>query len=160
MLSVFLALVVGKMRGRTKEHFMSGVRYSARLLVRKRSLCIGGQGHVQVVFFLAAAVSHNPLKPGTKSRRANKVSVHTQNSGSSSSHSHSQYRPTTLLGAAWRSSLCLPLLLRLAGRQTLAVFLPEILGISWWRYKLWKRMRWIDLIRVEQFLNALMNLCL
>ena len=30
---------------------MSGVRYSARLLVRKRSLCIGGQGHVQVVFF-------------------------------------------------------------------------------------------------------------
>ena len=125
MLSVFLALVVGKMRGRTKEHFMSGVRYSARLLVRKRSLCIGGQGHVQVVFFLAAAVSHNPLKPGTKSRRANKVSVHTQNSGSSS-----QYRPTTLLGAAWRSSLCLPLLLRLAGRQTLAVFLPEILGIS------------------------------
>ena len=148
MLSVFLALVVGKMRGRTKEHFMSGVRYSARLLVRKRSLCIGGQGHVQVVFFLAAAVSHNPLKPGTKSRRANKVSVHTQNSGSS--HSHSQYRPTTLLGAAWRSSLCLPLLLRLAGRQTLAVFLPEILGISWWRYKLWKRIRWNKLlIRVE-----------
>ena len=76
----------------------------------------------------AAAVSHNPLKPGTKSRRANKVSVHTQNSGSSSSR-HSQYRPTTLLGAAWRSSLCLPLLLRLAGRQTLAVFRPEILGI-------------------------------
>ena len=149
MLSVFLALVVGKMRGRTKEHFMSGVRYSARLLVRKRSLCIGGQGHVQVVFFLAAAVSHNPLKPGTKSRRANKVSVHTQNSGSSSSR-HSQYRPTTLLGAAWRSSLCLPLLLRLAGRQTLAVFLPEILGISWWRYKLWKRIRWNELlIRVE-----------
>ena len=80
------------MRGRTKEHFMSGVRYSARLLVRKRSLCIGGQGHVQVVFFsaAAAAVSHNPLKPGTKSSRANKVSVHTHSS-------HSRYRPTTLL---------------------------------------------------------------
>ena len=90
---MFLALVVGKMRGRTKEHFMSGVRYSARLLVRKRSLCIGGQGHVQVVFFsaaAAAAVSHNPLKPGTMSSRANKVSVHTHSS-------HSRYRPTTLL---------------------------------------------------------------
>ena len=77
---------------------MSGVRYSARLLVRKRSLCIGGQGHVQVVFFsaaAAAAVSHNPLKPGTMSSRANKVSVHTHSS-------HSRYRPTTLLTAAAR----------------------------------------------------------
>ena len=101
---------------------MSGVRYSARLLVRKRSLCIGGQGHVQVVFFsaaaAAAAVSHNPLKPGTKSSRANKVSVHTHSS-------HSRYRPTTLLLCCQSAFQCQSLcqsIWQLAGRQTLSVF--------------------------------------
>ena len=66
----------------------------------------------------AAAVSHNPLKPGTKSSRANKVSVHTHSS-------HSRYRPTTLLLCCQSAFQCQSLcqsIWQLAGRQTLSVF--------------------------------------
>ena len=66
---------------------MSGVRYSARLLVRKRSLCIGGQGHVQVVFFLAAVSQSQP----TKAR--NKVETSQQSFGAHTEQRQQQQQP-------------------------------------------------------------------
>ena len=69
------------MRGRTKEHFMSGVRYSARLLVRKRSLCIGGQGHVQVVFFSYRSGSGSSSSQSQPTKARNKVESSQQSFG-------------------------------------------------------------------------------